>query len=221
MPTGTITALHMQEHDKERVNIFIDDTFALGISLRTLEHSGLYKGKVLDEDDWQQLLKTEQMDKAYNAALYFLAARPRSTREIRDRLRQKEYPEDHIHAALERLKQLDLVNDETFARFWVENRQTCRPRGSRALQSELQQKGIDREIIGVVLEAMTNSDDERDGAVSVGRAALRRYQNEPNKFAFSRKMSAYLQRRGFGFDAIKPAIDTLWQEAHPDEQDDA
>lgn len=212
MPAGTITALQIQDRDKERINLFVDGEFALGISLRTLEQRGLYKGQVLDEFDWEQLVKNEEMDKAYNAALYFLAARPRSVREIRDRLRQKDYPDDHIEAAIERLGQLGLVNDEAFARFWVENRQTCRPRGARALQSELQQKGVDREVIGAVISELTNGDDERDGALTIGRGAVRRYQNEPNKFAFSRKMSAYLQRRGFGFDAIKPAVDTLWQE---------
>jgi regulatory protein len=223
MPAGTITALQIQEKDKERINVFIDHEFALGISLRTLEQSGLYKGKVIDDADWEQLVKAEQMDKAYNAALNFLSARPRSTREIRDRLRQKDYPDDHIDVALAKLEKLGLVNDEAFARFWVENRQNCRPKGARALQSELQQKGVEREVISQVLDTMTNTDDERDNALVIARGALRRYQNEPDKWAFSRKMGAFLQRRGFGFEAIKPAVDTLWGEIHglPGADDDA
>lgn len=214
MPAGTITLLQIQAKDKERINVFIDGEFAMGVSLRTLEQAGLYKGKVLDEADWEQLVKSEQLDKAYNAALHFLASRPRSTREIRQRLREKDYPDDHIDAAVQKLATLGLVNDQAFARYWVENRQTHKPRGARALQAELMQKGVDRETIGAVLNDMTDVDEEHERALTVARAALRKYQTAPDKNTFSRKLGAYLQRRGFGFDAIKPAINTLWGELH-------
>lgn len=220
MPAGTITALQIQEKDKERVNVLIDGAFALGVGLRTLEQMGLYKGQVLDEFGWEQLLKAEQMDKAYNSALNYLAARPRSSREVRDRLRRKEYPTDHIEVAIEKLQRLGLVNDEAFARFWVENRQLSRPKGARAIQAELQQKGVDREIISSVLDDMTNVDDEQIRALTLARTVIRRYEKEADKWTFTRKMSAFLQRRGFGFDAIKPAVDTLWGELHGDNADD-
>lgn len=217
MPAGTITSLQIQDRDKERINLFIDEQFALGISIRTLESQSLYKGKVLDDHAWAQLLEAEQLDKAYNAALHFLAARPRSAREIRDRLRRKDYPDDHIDAALERLERLRLVDDRAFARWWIENRQANRPRGNRALQAELQQKGVDRTIISELLDELTEPDDEREAALEAARRVVRRYASAPDKWAFSRKLSAFLQRRGFGFDAIKPVVDELWVELHADD----
>ncbi|KPL85203.1 RecX family transcriptional regulator [Herpetosiphon geysericola] len=223
MPTGTITQLELQQHDRERINLYIDSVFALGISLRTLEQQGLYKGKVLSESDWQAIAQAEEVDKAYNAALVFLAARPRSSQEIRTRLRKREFPDEHIELAIEKLAQIGLVNDEAFARFWVENRQQHRPRGARAIQAELSQKGVKRDLISEVLNELTDQDEEQERAFSVARAALRRYANEPSKMAFSRKMAGMLQRRGFGFDTIKPVLDQLWQElqtnAEPDEFD--
>ncbi|MBM7843348.1 RecX family transcriptional regulator [Herpetosiphon giganteus] len=223
MPTGTITQLELQQHDRERVNLYIDSVFALGISLRTLEHQGLYKGKVLSESDWQAIAQAEEVDKAYNAALVFLAARPRSSQEIRTRLRKREFPDEHIDLAIEKLAQIGLVNDAAFARFWVENRQQHRPRGARAIQAELSQKGVQRDLISEVLNELTDQDEEQERAFSVARSALRRYANEPTKMAFSRKMAGLLQRRGFGFDTIKPVLDQLWQElqnnTEPDEID--
>ncbi|MFD3166152.1 RecX family transcriptional regulator [Herpetosiphon sp. NSE202] len=223
MPTGTITQLELQQHDRERINLYIDSVFALGISLRTLEQQGLYKGKVLSESDWQAIAQAEEVDKAYNAALVFLAARPRSSQEIRTRLRKREFPDEHIDLAIEKLAQIGLVNDAAFARFWVENRQQHRPRGARAIQTELSQKGVQRDLISEVLNELTDQDEEQERAFSVARSALRRYANEPTKMAFSRKMAGLLQRRGFGFDTIKPVLDQLWQElqnnAEPDEID--
>lgn len=225
MPAGTITLLQIQERDKERINVFIDEEFALGVSLRTLESQGLHKGKVLDDHDWARLIEAEQMDKAYNAALHFLGARPRSTREIRDRLRQKDYPDDHIDVALERLRGLGLVNDEAFARFWVENRQACKPKGARALKAELQQKGVDRETIAQVVDELTTQEDEHARALVIARGAARKYASAPDRQTFARKLGAFLQRRGFGFDAIKPAVEAVWAElrgeAAPDEDEDA
>lgn len=220
MPTGTITMLEIQQRDRERVNLYIDSVFALGISLRTLEQQGLYKGKVLNEADWQAIAKAEEIDKAYNAALVFLAARPRSSQEIRTRLRQREFPDEHIDFALEKLAQLGLVNDEAFARFWVENRQQHRPKGARAIQAELSQKGVKRELISEVLHELTDQAEEQERAFSVARTALRRYANEPTKMAFSRKMAGLLQRRGFGFDTIKPVLDQLWQELQSNSESD-
>lgn len=223
MPTGTITQLELQQHDRERINLYIDSVFALGISLRTLEQQGLYKGKVLSESDWQAIAQAEEIDKAYNAALVFLAARPRSSQEIRTRLRKREFPDEHIDLAIEKLAQIGLVNDAAFARFWVENRQQHRPRGARAIQAELSQKGVQRDLISEVLNELTDQDEEQERAFSVARSALRRYANEPTKMAFSRKMAGLLQRRGFGFDTIKPVLDQLWQElqnnAEPEEID--
>ena len=212
MPAGTITALQIQERDKERINVFIDHTFALGVSLRTLQEQTLHKGKVLDEYAWEQLVRAEQLDKSYNAALHFLAARPRSVQEIRTRLKRKEYPEDHIDAAIERLKRIGLVDDDAFARWWIENRSQTRPRSARALQAELMRKGVDRATIEAQLATLVSADDEHDHARTVAQKAFRRYQNEKDKTTFQRKMGAYLGRRGFGWDIIKPILDELWDD---------
>jgi regulatory protein len=77
--------------------------------------------------------------------------RPRSIREVRRRLALAGYPATLIEAALERLEELDFLDDEAFARSWVESRDRARPRGERALRSELTQKGVPREIVDRVL----------------------------------------------------------------------
>lgn len=89
MPAGTITTLQAQPSDPQRVNLFIDGTFALGIGLTTLARERLYVGLVLSEADYERLARIELAEKAVRAALRALDARPRSVAEIRERLQRK------------------------------------------------------------------------------------------------------------------------------------
>ncbi len=85
------------------------------------------------------------------AAARFLEARSRSVTEVRRRLGGAGYRSDLIDGAIERLTELGMLDDETFARAWVESRDRARPRGERAIREELRLKGIDRSSADLVL----------------------------------------------------------------------
>jgi len=86
-----------------------------------------------------------------DAAARFLEVRSRSAVEVRRRLLSAGYGLAVVEAALARLTEQGYLDDEQFARAWVESRDRARPRGERALRLELSQKGVLREIIDVVL----------------------------------------------------------------------
>jgi regulatory protein len=86
------------------------------------------------------------------AATRFLEARSRSVAEVRRRLRDAGYRTDLIDGAIARLGDLGVLDDEAFARAWVESRDRARPRSERALLNELRLKGVDRTIVDRVLE---------------------------------------------------------------------
>ena len=90
------------------------------------------------------------------AAARFLEARSRSVSEVRRRLGGAGYRPDLVDGAVERMTELGMLDDETFARAWVESRDRARPRGERAIREELRLKGIDREIVDVVLGERRN-----------------------------------------------------------------
>jgi regulatory protein len=94
------------------------------------------------------------------AAVRFLETRPRSVREVRRRLDQAGYPATLIEAAVDRLGDLGYLDDEAFARAGGESRDRARPRGERALRSELAQKGVAREIVDRVLAERAQNHDE-------------------------------------------------------------
>jgi regulatory protein len=97
------------------------------------------------------------------AAVRFLEARSRSIAEVRRRLTTAGYQADLVEGAIARMTDLGMLDDEAFARAWVESRDRARPRGERALQNELRLKGIERTVIDLVLlvrrEQPTGLDD--------------------------------------------------------------
>jgi regulatory protein len=219
MPTGKITAIAAQAHDSQRVNIFIDDQFAIGVSLATLAAEGLFVGLPIDEELWARLEAAGRAEKAMLAAMRLIDARPRSSAELRLRLRRKEYEPEVIERALARLAELGLVDDAAFSRYWVESRQSFRPRGQLALRDELRRKGVAREEIDA---ALAESDDgpeaEQERAMALARGALRRYADAPDRHSFQRRLGGFLQRRGFTLATIRPIIDILWRELQTKDQ---
>ena len=98
------------------------------------------------------------------AAARFLEARSRSVAEVRRRLGGAGYRGDLIEAAIVRLSELGMLDDDTFARAWVASRDRARPRGERAIREELRQKGIERTTVDVVLEDRRSAATERAAA---------------------------------------------------------
>ena len=219
MPAGKITALRAQAKDPQRVNVFVNGEFAIGVSLTTITKTGLHVGKELSAEEFARIEQLESGDKAYLAALRFLEARPRSVAEVRARLERKDFAPEAIEAALARLAELELIDDAAFARFWVENRQSNRPRGPGALRDELRRKGIDADVAARVLSDESLTGDESASAWGLARGALRKYASSRDRNAFTRRMSGYLQRRGFSFEVIRPIVDQLWAELDSSRED--
>lgn len=152
-----------------------------------------------DEADGQRCL---------DAALRFLAQRPRAEREVRRRLGEKGFAPEAIDRAVIRLSELKLLDDRAFADYWMENRALFRPRGARALRSELLQKGVERTVVD---EALAGERDEVDDAYRAGARAAARLSVGDERL-FRQRLGGFLTRRGFGWEAIEPAVDRLWVE---------
>jgi len=91
------------------------------------------------------------------AAARFLEARARSIGEVRRRLTSAGYRVDLVESAITRMTELGMLDDEAFARAWVESRDRARPRGERALTDELRLRGVDRTVIAGALDERRES----------------------------------------------------------------
>lgn len=149
---------------------------------------------------------------AYDAAVRYLGPRPRSVGEIRKHLRTKRFDDAAIDKAIDTLRAQRYIDDEAFAKYWVEQRDRFRPKGKRAIVSELLQKGVSREAIELAI-----GDREPDAEVKRAREVIRRpitRWQAMDENERKRKIHQYLAARGFSYDVIEEVVE------RPDASDD-
>jgi len=200
-----ITALKAQKRNSQRINVYLDDEFAFGLSRYAA--TWLQIGQELSPEKIKELQDIDAQEVAYQRALNFISYRPRSEAEVCKNLKKHDTPDEIIPEVLDRLRRVGLVDDVLFAQSWVENRSTFRPRGKRALVVELHQKGISDEAIN---EALLELDEDRLAYQAALKQSRKYKELEWQKFR--QKMSAFLARRGFTYEVAKPVIEQVWSE---------
>lgn len=201
---GKITSLTRQRQNQNRVNVYLDGEFAFGLALAAAVY--LKIGQVLTPEDIVALQAKDVVEKARQVAYRLLEYRPRSCAEVEQHLRQKGFAADVISAVVIRLQEASLLDDEAFARYWIEQREAFKPRSRMALQQELLQKGVARAVIDTVLADL----DETDTARRAAEAHMARIANLPEE-VFRLQLGRFLQRRGFHYDIIKEITSEMWQ----------
>lgn len=213
-----ITALEAQVNNPERVNVYVDHRFLLGVDASVIFQLGLELEQELEPDQLAQLQAEAVLQQAVERAYNYLSYRPRSREEVRRYLRGKQTPPEIIDAALERLQRLNLVNDQAFISFWVENRERFSPRGARSLKNELRMKGVDREMAD---EVITDEHDEERALLAGRKKALSLLRNPSMDFAtFRTRLGSFLGRRGFGYDVSRRTVRALWRELQGEEEEE-
>ena len=207
-----ITSLPPQKHDPDRLSVFVDGEFRMGVAAEVALAANLRVG---DEVDEARLLELERRDRTWQAreaALRLLAVRPRSAVELARRLRMKGYGAEVAEEVIGRLRELGLMDDAVFAGMLARDRVRLRPQGSRRLANELRQKGVDEETARTAIRE-TMEGEETDERELARRAAARwkpRPGEEPGRAR--RRLHGFLARRGFDGDVIREVMDETLSE---------
>jgi regulatory protein len=196
------------------VDVFVDGVEVGAIANEDAIRLRLTTGEAVDDAMLDEVSSLSACAGAIQLAERFIAFRPRTIFEVRQRLRRANIDVDSVEATIERLVARGLLDDKRFADIWIENRTAFSPRAPRLLQAELRRKGVDRASIDEVLEATIES-DEVILATNAGRARLHRYL-QTDWQSFERSLGGFLNRRGFNHDAVRRALETLWAERHID-----
>lgn len=201
-----ITSVEPQKKNPKRFNIFLGGKFGFGADVDTVVSKRLVVGREFSEQELEEILLETEVGKLMERVYKLLVVRARSEKEIRDYFRRKnienkvkdreQISELLIDLVVERLKQKGLLNDEQFARDWVEARRKSKHKGKIALKMELFQKGIDSSIVDEAL--VIDEEGERLLAEKAIEKKLRVWRDlEPVKL--KRKVIEYLMRRGFEY----------------------
>jgi len=202
-----ITSLTAQLKDANRVNVLVDGKFRFSLDLAQVSELGIKSGKTYSEVEITEFEKESGFGKLYVKALDYCLIRYRSQREINDylkrkvyasRLKSNQYDDNMASRVLERLIAKGYVDDQRFARYWVENRFQKKGVSRRRLSLELAKKGVSRELIDEVLSETVRSD--KDEIIKVINKKRNRYKDND-------KLKAYLIRQGFDYDLIQDSLD--------------
>ncbi len=201
---GEITAIKVQKRKKDRVNIYLDGEYAF--SLKMIVAASLKRGDYLSDEEIKELQMQDCFQKAYDRSLNYLSYRPRSSAEVRRYLKDKGLPLQISEEVLQRLSAAGLLDDQAFASYWVENRETFKPRGRHLLRQELRQKGVDDELIAEALSEV----DEGESAYQAALKQASKYAYLDDR-VFRQRMHNFLRRRGFTYEVIRETISRLLQ----------
>jgi len=209
--TRRITALSVQKHNHNRVNVYLDDEFAFGLT--RIVAAWLQIGMELNEEKINDLKARDERESAYQRALNWIDYRPHTATEIQQKLEHQAVSPETILYVMDRLNHSDLVNDAAFAQNWVENRAALRPRSRRALAFELRKRGIQSEII-----------DQSIATVDDNELAYQAAQRQSHKLShlewkdFRQKMLRHLAQRGFNYETSSEATRRAWLNEHEMDQ---
>lgn len=189
-----ITNLKPQIKNETRVNIFVDDKYSFSLDIAQVVDLGVKVGLELGDEKLAELKTASEFGKVYAMALEWSLTRPRSMRETRDYLRKKrlDKPGVDMELVLDRLVEKGYVDDERFAKHWVENRFVKKGISQKRLRMELVKKGIDRKIVDNIMDESPR--DEKAELMKMIDRKRNRYDDE--------KLIAYLVRQGFNYGLV-------------------
>ncbi|MFP4589013.1 MAG: regulatory protein RecX [Candidatus Acetothermia bacterium] len=122
--------------------------------------------------------------------------RPRTRKEVEDRLGEKDFSPEIISSAVGWARRHDLVNDEAFAKLWIDDRLQRKPKGRNALYKELLDHGVEKAVAEDVLDQKLSDVKSAELCRELAEQRLKRYRGDQVKAKY-RKTANFLTRRGF------------------------
>lgn len=210
-----ITNISAQVKNPDRVNVSVDGKYRFSLDISQLVDLGVKVGKEYSEAELIALEGESQFGKLYARTLEYCLMRPHSSREVRDylwkktrttkyksrsgELKEREgVSQETVERIFNRLVERGYVNDEKFARWWIENRNLRKGTSLRKLEAELRAKGIDPKIISMQL-----AESPRDEASELQKVIAKK----SSRYDDLQKFKQHLMRQGFSYDAITSALE--------------
>lgn len=215
-----ITKISVQKHNKDRYSIFTDsgsgEEYAFSVDEDVLIRHQLKKGMDLDELSISEMLVQDDIRKAFNMAVQYLAYRMRSEAEVRDYLKKKDMAEHVIQEAVHKLFELKFLNDDEFAAAFVRTQLNTTDKGAELIKRGLKEKGIDQGKIDKVIGEAT-FDDQLAKAIKLSEKYAHKNRKDSSRI-LKQKLEQMLQRKGYSFLVIRAALEEI--ELEKDEVDE-
>lgn len=165
----------------------------------------MWRKRVEFEQDRERIIKDSEKarEQTMNRAVKLLAAKPRSVGELRERLLEKNWTNEHIvDGVMEKLKEYKYLDDRQFAKDFAVSKLRQKPIGKRRLKQTLSQRKLDNDTVE---EAIASAFEKMPEAELIDRAIEKRLRikGKPETRDDTKKFYDHLLRQGFSFDLIR------------------
>lgn len=209
-----ITNISAQIKNPERLNISVDGKYRFSLALSQVVDLSIKIGNEYSEDELLKFETESDFGKLYARALEYTLMRPHSAKEVKDYLWRKTratlyksrtgelkeragVSKDLAERVFDRLVEKKHIDDDAFARWWIENRSLAKGASRRKLTNELRMKGVAVPSIEAALQATSRREDDELGKIIA---------KKQGRYSDSQKFMQYLVRQGFSYDDVKAAL---------------
>ena len=197
----TILDIQLVPRKKNKYKVHLQGGMDLVLYKREVKTYGLEAGEELSEEAYQRILEETLIPRAKRRAMHLLEKQDRTRKNLEDKLRESDYPQIAIDAAIAYVESFHYIDDERYARSYVHFHQEGKSK--RRIQQDLMQKGIDRDVIALVLE-----EEYETSEADMIRDLLRKKHYDPESADAKErsKMYRFLAGRGFSSGDISRVL---------------
>ena len=188
----------LKKTSPDRILVEFEGGESLRSTLAAVTDARLYVGMELDEDELAALKRSSERGLERQKALELLSRRPHSRKELKDKLLRRGIDEEDAEDCVAWLAEHGFLDDGEYAGA-VARHYAAKGYGAGRVRSELQRRGIDRELAADTLSDLPDNSGKID-------AFLARKLTDVNDREAVRKVSAALFRRGFSWEEIRAAL---------------
>lgn len=180
--------------------LYLDGEYVMNLDTRTLIENRFDVGKDIDDEDLHEIIRLSNERRAKEKALWLISYRDHSKKELADKIKRT-CDEESADKAVERMEELGLVNDESYALHYAQKLIFTKHMSKNAVVYELARKGIDKELASEILDEI-----EVDSSEQIRIIIDKKYKNISDE-KIRRRAVAALQRLGYRWDEIKGVIE--------------
>lgn len=208
MATKTVKSL-IYKNKKGTCLVFFDSETYVELSNDLIYKYQIHKGTIIDEELENKILSEQKIIDVKQSAYIFAAYKPRTKKQVIDKLKLKKFNHLEISIAVDFLNDFKLLNDEKYANTFAKEYIIRKPCSSKKIIQELLQRGIEKDIAVQAASTAIQPKDEFDLAVKAGEKKLRAIKHKPIEKQLQ-SIKSYLQRNGFNWDITKKAISVIF-----------
>lgn len=192
---GVVSAVEVQT-DVNRRSIYIDGSFAFGVSVFVLEKQPVRIGETITVEHQEGLVRADFAARARGIAVNYLSYKPRTKRELEKRLQRFAGDSHIVTSLLQEFSRSGLINDLQYATAFISSRYKVKGHGPSRLRSDLIRKGISRSTIDEALKQLDEEEIEQR-AEELLRRQWPKYRKLTDNRVRKRRAVAFLQRSGY------------------------